>query len=77
VLVSWTASPSVFVTGYVVTRATSPGAPVTLATLPAGTTSYADSTVTGSTTYTYDVTATYQGWTSAAVSGSVTTARRC
>lgn len=77
VTVAWTPSPSAFTGGYVVSRATGSGAPVQLATLPATATSYVDTTVTGSTTYTYTVTATYDSWTAAASAAPVTTAKRC
>ena len=77
VTVSWTASTSGASTGYSLTRATGTGAPVTIATLTATTTSYDDPTVTGSSTYTYAVVATYLNWTSAPAAATVTMPKHC
>jgi hypothetical protein len=75
VLVSWTASTSSFVMGYTVTRAG--GAAFAPVQLPASATSYTDTTVSGATTYTYTVTATYQSWTAGATAAPVTTGAKC
>lgn len=77
VLVQWAASPSSFVTGYTVTRSVNGAAAATVATLSATARSYDDTTVTGSTTYTYAVVATYRSWTSPAVTATATTAKHC
>lgn len=77
VTVDWTASPSGSVTAYVVTRAKPPAAPVVVATLPASTTSWDDSSVALNTLYAYGVTASYLNWTSATPTASVTTAKKC
>jgi hypothetical protein len=73
----WTPTPSSYATGYVITRAVGTAAPTTLATLPSTATQYDDATVTGSRTYTYSVASTYRGWTSATVTASVTTPKKC
>lgn len=77
VLVQWSASASAFVTGYTVLRSVSGGTAATVATLPAATTSYDDTTVAGLTTYGYTVLATYRNWSSAPVVASATTAKHC
>jgi mannan endo-1,4-beta-mannosidase len=77
-LVSWTASTSGGITGYEVTRSANGAAPIVIATVGATTTSYDDTTVTGSTTYVYGVATTLQAWTSGTTAAAaVTTARRC
>jgi len=67
VTLTWTGSASAFATGYTVQRN---GA--TLTTVAAGTTTYADSTVAKTTSYTYTVLTTFQQW-SAGASINVTT----
>jgi hypothetical protein len=75
VLVTWSAAA--YAKGYIVQRATGTGALVTVATVVAPTTSYDDTTVRGSTTYTYSVIATAGSWTSSPSSGAVTTTKHC
>ena len=78
VLVQWAPSSSAFATGYTVLRAVNGGGPATLATLPATASTYDDTTIASTTSYVYDVVATYQRWTSnATASPSVTTAKHC
>jgi hypothetical protein len=67
VTLTWIASSSAFATGYTILRN---GA--TLGTVAAGTTTYADSTVAKTTTYTYTVQTTFQQW-SAGLTVNVTT----
>jgi hypothetical protein len=77
VTVSWTASPSSFVSAYNVLRATSGGAPTVVATNVSGTT-WTDTSIAGTTTYAYTVQSAYRGWTaSSATPGTVTTAQAC
>jgi len=77
VTVSWTASPSSFVSAYNVLRATSGGTPTVLATNVSGTT-WTDTSIAGTTTYAYTVQSAYRGWTaSSATPGTVTTAQAC
>ena len=61
VTLTWTGSASAFATGYTIQRN---GA--TLATVPAGTTTYVDSTVAKTTSYTYSVLTTFQQWSAGA-----------
>lgn len=75
ILVSWTPSASAFTSGYTVTR--SGGAAFTPVAVPATATSYDDTAVTGATTYTYTVSATYLGWSNGASSPAVKTAAKC
>ncbi|HET7309873.1 MAG TPA: hypothetical protein VFJ17_00945 [Mycobacteriales bacterium] len=75
ILVSWTPTVSAFASGYTVTR--SGGAAFTPVQLNAATTSYDDISVSGSTTYTYSVIATYQNWASTPAAVTATTAARC
>jgi len=67
VTLTWTGSASAFATGYTIQRNGT-----TLATVPAGTTTYADSTAAKTTSYTYAVLTTFQQW-SAGASLNVTT----
>jgi hypothetical protein len=67
VTLTWTGSASAFATGYTIQRN---GA--TLATVAAGTTTYADSTAAKTTSYTYTVLTTFQQW-SAGTSINATT----
>ena len=59
VTLTWTGSASAFATGYTIQRN---GA--TVGTVAAGTTTYADSTVSKTTSYTYTVLTTFQQWSS-------------
>jgi hypothetical protein len=77
VLVQWPASTSSYAAGYTVSRSVNGGAAVALASLPATALSYDDTAVTGATTYTYSVVATYRSWTSSAVTATATTAKHC
>jgi hypothetical protein len=77
VRLDWTATSSAYATSYVVTRAVGTAAPTTLATLPTTTVQYDDTTVAGSKTYSYTIVSTYLGWTSNAVTATVTTPKKC
>jgi hypothetical protein len=67
VKLTWTATPSTFADGYEIFRATGAGAFVSLATVSGrGTVTYTDKTVAFSTSYSYTVQASYQGWRSIA-----------
>lgn len=77
VTVTWSPSASTFLGGYTVTRSVNGGTPAVVASVSPSTTSYADTSVAGRTTYTYAVVATYAGWTSSAVSVTLTTPSRC
>jgi hypothetical protein len=72
---TWTATPSTFADGYEIFRATGAGAFVSLATVSGrGTVTYTDKTVAFSTSYSYTVQASYQGWRSiASNAASITT----
>jgi len=59
VTLTWSGSASAFATGYTIQRN---GA--TVGTVAAGTTTYADSTVSKTTSYTYTVLTTFQQWSS-------------
>jgi fibronectin type 3 domain-containing protein len=62
---SWTATTSTFADGYEVKRSTSGGPFVSIGTVSGGTTTtYSDTTVTYSTSYSYVVTATKNNWRS-------------
>ena len=67
VTLTWTGSASAYATGYTIQRDGT-----TLGTVAAGTTTYADSTASKSTSYTYAVLTTFQQW-SAGTSINVTT----
>jgi hypothetical protein len=67
VTLTWTASSSAFATGYTIQRNGT-----TLGTVASGTTTYADSTASKTTSYTYTVLTTFQQW-SAGTSVNVTT----
>lgn len=70
---SWTATTSAFADGQEVRRSVNGGAFATIATLARTATSYQDTTTAASTTYTYVIRATKNGWTSASGSASATT----
>ena len=74
--VDWNPSASSFVTGYTLTRP-SPAPPPAAVNVPATTTSYVDSTVKPNTSYTYNVVATYGGWSSVVATASLKTAGKC
>ena len=67
VTLTWTGSASAFATGYTIQRNGT-----TLGTVAAGTTTYADSNASKTTSYTYTVLTTFQQW-SAGTSINVTT----
>jgi hypothetical protein len=67
VTLTWAASSSAYATGYAILRNGTP-----LGTVPAGTATYSDSGVAKTTSYTYTVQTTFQGWT-APTSVNVTT----
>lgn len=69
---SWTASPTAFVTGYQILRtATGDGTNATISVAGRTTSSHTDSVSTDSATYSYTIRALGSGWTS----GTVTAAR--
>ena len=67
----WTASN--FASGYTIYRATSGGGYSQIATLSAGATSYTDTSVTYSTSYSYYAVATYHSWTAQSATAAATT----
>jgi hypothetical protein len=67
VTLTWTGSASAYATGYTIQRNGT-----TLGSLPAGTTTFVDSTASKTTAYTYTVLTTFQQW-SAGTSLNVTT----
>jgi hypothetical protein len=71
VSLSWTASN--FASGYTIYRATNAGSYNQIATLGVGATSYTDTSVTYSTTYTYYAVATYESWTAQSATARATT----
>jgi hypothetical protein len=71
VSLSWSASN--FATGYTIYRAIGAGAFSELASVGSGTTSFTDSTVVITTTYSYYVVATFQAWTAQSSTASATT----
>lgn len=75
IALSWAASPSAFVAGYTVTRSANGGPAVTLGSTT--TTAWTDTTITKSTTYVYDVIATYRAWSSPAPPVTATTTNKC
>lgn len=63
---TWTGTPSAFADGYEIFRATGAGSPLSIATVSGqGTVTYTDKAVAFSTSYSYTVQASYQGWRSA------------
>jgi hypothetical protein len=75
---SWTASPSSFVTSYSIMRKSGSGAYSQVAQVSPSTTSYDDTSVTGlGTTYTYEIVANAPGGTAASSAKSVTTPTLC
>ena len=77
VTLSWTASPSLYATGYAIMRLTA-GTYVQIGTVSGRTTTtYADNTVVLATTYTYKVRTTYQNWFADSTAASATTAVLC
>jgi hypothetical protein len=75
--VSWTASPSSFVTSYTVLRK-SGGGYATVTQVSATTTSYADTSVSGiGATYTYEIQANAPGGTATSAAASGTTPTLC
>ena len=78
VTLSWTASPSSFVTSYTILRKSGGGGYSEVAEVSGSTTSYADTSVTGlGTTYTYEVQANAPGGTAASAAASTTTPTLC
>jgi hypothetical protein len=78
VRLSWTASPSSFVTSYEILRKSGGSGYSVLAEVSASTTSYADTSVTGlGTTYTYEVQADAPGGTATSAAASATTPALC
>jgi hypothetical protein len=75
IALSWAASPSAFVAGYTVTRSANGGPAVTLGSTT--TTTWTDTTIAKSTTYVYDVIATYRAWSSPAPTVTATTTNKC
>jgi hypothetical protein len=76
ITVSWTATTSVFATGYRIERATSTAGPFSLvASIAIGTTSQVDSSpgLAYTTPYVYRVLATFQSWTAPSAAASMTT----
>ena len=67
ITLTWTGSASAFASGYTIQRNGT-----TLATVAVGTTTYADSTVSKTTSYTYTVLTTFQQW-SAGTNLNITT----
>jgi hypothetical protein len=67
VTLTWAGSASAYATGYTIQRNGT-----TLGSLPAGTTTFVDSTASKTTAYTYTVLTTFQQW-SAGTSLNVTT----
>jgi hypothetical protein len=75
---SWTASPSPFVTSYTILRKRGSGSYGVVAQVTAATASYADTTVSGfGTTYTYEIQANAPGGTATSTPVSVTTPVVC
>ena len=75
IVLTWTATTSMFAAGYDILRSTTSGGPYSMIgqVAPRAAVTYTDSTVAAGTTYYYVVRATYQSWTStntAEVSGS-------
>jgi len=68
VTLTWTGSASAYATGYTIQRNGT-----TLATVAAGTTTYADSSAAKTTSYTYTVLTTFQQWSA----GSSVNATTC
>jgi hypothetical protein len=78
VALSWTASPSSFVTSYSVMRKSGTGAYSQVAQVSSSTTTYDDTSVTGlGTTYTYEIVANAPGGTATSASKSATTPSLC
>jgi len=78
VTLSWTDSPSSFVTSYTILRKSGGGGYSTVTQVAAGTTTYTDTSVSGlSTTYTYEVQANAPGGTATSSPGSATTPTLC
>ena len=80
IAVTWTASPSAATTTYRVSRSVNGGGYSSVATVAFGTNTWTDTSVSGSTTYTYRVRAERSGtsWISAeSTSNSVTTPLLC
>jgi len=66
VILTWTATPSVFASGYDVLRSTTNGGPYTVVGFASGrnTVTYTDTTVAGNTTYYYRLRAVIGSWKS-------------
>lgn len=74
ITLEWTPSASDYATGYTVYRKTGGGSFSLVATLAGRTTSsWVDTPLASSTTYTYDVRTTYQSWTAPSGEASATT----
>lgn len=75
---TWIASPSSFVTSYSVMRRSGSGAFLQIAQVSSGTTSYADTSLSGlGTSYTYEIVANAPGGRAASASASATTPALC
>ncbi len=78
VSLTWIASPSSFVTSYSVMRRSGGGTFLQVAQVSSGTTSYADTSLSGlGTSYTYEIVANAPGGTAASASASATTPALC
>ncbi len=78
VTLSWTASPSSFVTSYSILRKSGSGSYSQVAQVSPSTTSYDDTSVTGlGTSYTYEIKANAPGGTATSGSASATTPTLC
>jgi len=76
--VSWTASPSSFVTSYTILRKSGGGAYSAVTQVSATTGSFADTSVSGlGTTYTYEIQANTPGGTATSAAASGTTPTLC
>lgn len=77
IVVSWNASPSTFVSSYVVVRSLGATAPTTLGTQASSDLNYLDTAVQLNKTYIYGVTSSYLLWASTTPTATATTAKKC
>lgn len=73
----WTASPSLFASGYKVERWRGSSLQATTTVTPRTTVTLSDTGLSSGTTYTWRVYAFYQSWTSAVISASKSTPSLC
>ncbi len=72
--VSWTQTASAYATGYRIDRRTGAGAFTQVGTVTGrGTTSFVDTTVAASTTYTYQIATVFRNWTATSSAVTATT----